>query len=86
MGNKGPCRLQLFQPERFVYGQSTSFDLEGVTWFVLFCAVSSVGRVLACMPYLERQRGSAQGFVGEMEEVMGGIAGLKICLDVGLAW
>ena len=83
MENEGPFRLQLFRPERFVYGQSTSFDLGGVTWFVLFYAVSPVGRVLACMPC---SGGSAQGSVGEMEEVKGEIAGLRVCLDVGLAW
>ena len=69
-----------------MYGQSTSFDLNGVTWFVLFYAVSPVRRVLACMPCSERRGGFAQGSLGEMKEVMGEIAGLRVCLDVGLPW
>ena len=69
-----------------MYGQSTSSDLGGVTWFVLFYAVSPVGRVLAYMPYWERRGSSAQGSVEEMEGVMGEISGLGVCLDVGLAW
>ena len=53
---------------------------------MLACAVFPVGRVRACLPYSERREGSAQGSGGEMGEVMGGIAGLMVYRDVGLAW
>ena len=86
---ENPFQLQLFQPEHFVYGQTSSyFDLTGVAWIVLACAVFPVGRVRACLPYSERREGSAQGSEGEMGEVMGEIAGLRVYRlgDVGLAW
>ena len=91
MGRKGPCPLQLFQPERFVVLQSAAFDLGELAVFVLIYTVSSVRRVVARVPYLverrglEKCQGSAPGSVGETEGETGGIAGLMGCLDVGLA-
>ena len=83
----GPYQLQPFQPEHYVYGwQSTSVDLDVLAWFVLFCTVVFVLRMLARLLCFGRRRGSAQGSVEEMVEVLGGKAGLMVCLDVGLAW
>jgi hypothetical protein len=90
VGRKGPCPLQLFQPDGFVVLQSTTFDLCGLAVCVLIYTVSSVWRVVVRMPYLvrrrglERRRGSAPGSVGETGEVMEGITELMECLDVGL--